>query len=122
MSPKSRGRPPARRGKKQPGRRPAAPRGTGPARLIPPDAGEAAWPDETTDASFDEPRPGDRRSWAIPAAHGTYRGLELEPLNPDDEDELLLLMEARHPELEDALESGAEMTAEDGEPFSPRLH
>jgi hypothetical protein len=88
---------------------------------MPPDAGEAAWQDETTGSWFDEPRPGDRRSWAIPAAHGTYRGLDLELLNPDDEDELTLLMEARHPELEDSLKSGVEMIA-DGEPFNPRLH
>ena len=88
---------------------------------MPPDAGEAASQDERTDCSFDEPRPDDRRSWAIPAAHGTYRGLDLELLNPDDEDELTLLIEARHPELEDALQSGVEMTA-DGEPFNPRLH
>jgi hypothetical protein len=88
---------------------------------MPPDAGEAASQDEKTDCSFDQPRPGDRRSWAIPAAHGTYRGLDLELLNPDDEDELTFLIEARHPELADALQSGAEMTA-DGEPFNPRLH
>lgn len=119
MSPKSRGRPPARRRKSQQRHRPA-PRSTGPARLKPPHAGEAAWP--VDDWSFDEPRPGDRRSWAIPAAHGTYHGLDLELLDPDDEDDLTVLMEARHPELEGALESGVEVTAADGEPFNPRLH
>jgi hypothetical protein len=75
---------------------------------------------ESTAYWFDEPD-DDRRSWAIPAAHGTYSDIELELLNPDDEDDLTLLMEARHPELGDALGSHDEVTV-DGEPFSPRLH
>jgi len=76
---------------------------------------------ETTDCWFDEPDPADRRSWAIPAGHGTYQGLDLELLDPADEDELTFLIEAQHTEFEDALRSGEEVTA-DGEPFSPRLH
>jgi hypothetical protein len=101
MSPKSRGRPPDRR-KKQRGQRPAT-RSRGPVGLVLPDTGEA-----TLQAGvwFDEPDPGNRRSWAIPAGHGTYRELDLELLNPDDEDDLVLLMEARHPEFEGALERG----------------
>jgi hypothetical protein len=75
----------------------------------------------TTDCWFDEPAPGDRRSWAMPAGHGTYRGLDLALLNPADEDELTLLIEAQHTEFEDALRRDEEMVA-DGEPFSPRLH
>jgi hypothetical protein len=70
---------------------------------------------------FDEPVAGDRRSWAMPSAHGNYRGLELEFLDPTDEDEQMLLLEARHAELADALDSEEEMVV-DGEPFSPRLH
>jgi hypothetical protein len=77
--------------------------------------------EETTDCWFDAPDPADRRSWAVPPVHGTYRGIELEWLDPDDESECTLLMEAIHSELEDALESGDEMTV-NGEPFSPRLH
>jgi len=77
--------------------------------------------EETTDCWFDEPAPGDRRSWAMPAGHGTYRGLDLELLNPADEDELALLLEAQHTEFEDALRRDEEIVA-DGEPFSPRLH
>jgi hypothetical protein len=70
---------------------------------------------------FDEPAADDRQSWAMPAGHGSYRGLELELLHPADEDELMLLLDAQHAELADALDSGQEMIVE-GEPFSPRLH
>jgi hypothetical protein len=53
--------------------------------------------------------------------HGTYLDLDLELLNPDDEDDLTFLMEALHPELAGALRVDEEMVV-DGEPFSPRLH
>ena len=57
----------------------------------------------------------------MPPGHGIYQGLDLELLDPSDEDELTFLIEARHTEFEDALRSDEEMIA-DGEPFSPRLH
>jgi hypothetical protein len=120
MSPKSRGRPAGRRPKKRQGQRPAA-RSRGPVSLVPPDTGEVILRAGETAWWFDEPDPGDRRSWAIPAGHGTYQEIDLELLNPDDEDDLTLLIEARHPEFGDALQRGEEMIA-DGEPFSPRLH
>lgn len=101
VSPQNKGRTP-RRGRRPPVRRPAADlRGT------------ECW--------VDDPRPGDRRSWAAPPGHGSYRGLDLELLDPADEDERVFLIEAMHPELADALRSGAEMTV-GGKPFSPRLH
>jgi len=78
-------------------------------------AGQAA------DCWFDEPLPGDRRSWAVPSGHGTYQGLDLELLNPADEDDRTFLIEAQHPDFEDALRNDEEMVV-DGEPFSPRLH
>lgn len=53
--------------------------------------------------------------------HGTYLDLDLELLNPDDEDDLTFLMEALHPDFGDALRTDEEMVV-DGEPFSPRLH
>src|SRR5207248_11248234 len=49
---------------------------------------------ETTDCWFGEPEPGDRRSWALPSAHGTYRGLGLELLDPGEEDDRAILIEA----------------------------
>ena len=60
-----------------------------------------AWQEdeETTDCWFDEPLPGDRRSWAVPPGHGTYQGLDLERLDPDDEHERTFLLEAQHLEL-----------------------
>ena len=57
----------------------------------------------------------------MPSGHGTYQGLDLELLDPGDEDELRFLIEARHTEYEDALRSHEEVIV-DGEPFSPRLH
>ena len=70
---------------------------------------------------FDEPRPGDRRSWAVPPAHGTYQGLDLELLDPGEEDERALLIEARHGEFADALQGDDDVML-DGEPVNPRLH
>jgi len=40
----------------------------------------------------------------VPPGHGTYRGLDLELLDPDDEDERTFLLEAQHLEMEEALE------------------
>jgi Domain of unknown function (DUF1841) len=57
----------------------------------------------------------------VPSGHGTYQELYLELLNPADEDERTFLIEALHPELEDALRNDEEMIS-GGEPFSPRLH
>jgi hypothetical protein len=76
---------------------------------------------ETTDCWFDEPDPADRRSWAVPAGHGTYQGLDLELLDPEDESELTFLIEAQHTEYEDALRGNEEVIV-GGEPFSPRRH
>jgi hypothetical protein len=59
---------------------------------------------EVTDCWFDDPIPGDRRSWAVPPGHGTYHGLDLELLDPDDEDERTFLLEAQHLEMEEGLD------------------
>jgi len=74
-----------------------------------------------TDCWFDEPEPGDRRSRALPPAHGTYEGLDLELLDPGDEDERALLIEARHPQFADALQGDDDLIL-DGVPVNPRLH
>jgi hypothetical protein len=57
----------------------------------------------------------------MPFGHGNYQGLDLELLDPANEDERICLIEALHPELEDALLSDEEPVA-GGEPFNPRLH
>jgi hypothetical protein len=77
--------------------------------------------DEAATCRLDEPASGNRESWAMPSGHGSYRGVELELLDPADEDQLMLLLEARHAELGDAIR-GNEETAIDGAPFNPRLH
>jgi hypothetical protein len=57
----------------------------------------------------------------MPSGHGLYQGLDLELLDPADEDELTLLIEAQHPGFAEALHSDEQMIV-NGEPFSPRLH
>src|SRR5262249_37348639 len=92
MGPKRRGRPPGRGRGRKGTKRPASGRRPG--------SGVSTWEaEETTYCWFDEPLHGDRRSWAVPPGHGTYRGLDLERLDPDDEDERTFLLEAQHPEM-----------------------
>ena len=81
-----------------------------------------AWAEETTDCWFDEPVPGNRRSWAVPPSHGTYRGVDLERLDPGDEADRTFLIEAQHSEMEEALEAHEEITTESGETVNPTLH
>ena len=115
MSPKSRGRPPSRGRSRKATKRPASGRRPG--------SGVSTWEaEETTDCWLDEPLHGDRRSWAVPPGHGTYRGLDLERLDPDDEDERTFLLEAQHPEMEEALEAHEEIVTETGETMNPTLH
>jgi len=114
VSPKSRGRPPGRGRSRKPGRRPSSGHR--------PITGVTAWAEETTDCWFDEPLPGDRRSWAVPPGHGTYQGLELERLDPDDEHERGFLLEAQHLEWEEALEAHQEVITDSGETVNPTLH
>jgi len=120
MSPRSRGRPPGRR-RRQASRRPVGGRGGAHGFVPPPGDESALCAEEATDCWFDEPDPTDRRSWATPSGHGTYQGLDLELLDPNDENELTFLIEAQHAEFEDALNSHEDVTV-NGEPFSPRLH
>jgi hypothetical protein len=77
--------------------------------------------EETAGCWFDEPRPGDRSSWAIPRGHGIYRGIDLELLDPADEDELMILLEAMH-EVDPHAPGGAQGEIEDDAQFNPRLH
>lgn len=75
----------------------------------------------TEECWFDDPTPGDRHSWAAPPGHGDYRGLDVEQLDPADEDELGFLIEAMHPEFAEALQSHSDLIVH-GEPVNPRLH
>jgi hypothetical protein len=77
--------------------------------------------EEATDYWFDEPGPGDRRSWAVPPAHGIYQELDLQLLDPGDEDQRALLMEALHPDLAGALQGDDDVII-GGELVNPRLH
>jgi hypothetical protein len=119
MSPRSRGRPPGR-GRHQQPRRPG-PRRSGPHLAAVPAGGETSGYEEATDCWFDEPEPGDRRSWALPRAHGAYQELDLELLDPGDEDDRAMLIEALHPEFADALHGEKDVIV-DGQTVNPRLH
>jgi len=113
MSPKSRGRPPGRGRSRKVSRRRVGGR----------PGGVSAWRDEeTTDCWFDEPIPGDRRSWAVPPGHGIYQGLDLELLDPDDENERAFLLKAQHPELDGALERHEEIITASGDSMNPMMH
>jgi hypothetical protein len=57
----------------------------------------------------------------MPAVHGTYDGVDLESLDPADEDELTTLIEALHPEFWSTFRSGGDAVI-NGEPVNPRLH
>ena len=120
MSPRSRGRPPGR-GRRQQARRPGARPGGPHLAAVPAGDQSPGYEEETTDCWFDEPQPGDRRSWALPRAHGTYRGLDLGLLDPGDEDDRAMLIEALHPEFADALQ-GEDDVIVGGETVNPRLH
>ena len=55
---------------------------------------------ETTDCWSTSPAPLTGALGLVPPAHGIYRGLDLELLDPGNEDERMLLIEAQHPELQ----------------------
>ena len=57
----------------------------------------------------------------MPAGHLSYQGLDLARLDPASEDERIVLLEALHPGVEDALRDDEEMVVA-GELVSPRLH
>ena len=120
MSPRSRGRPPGR-GRRQRPRRPGSHPGGPHLAAVQAGAETSGDEEEATDCWFDEPEPGDRRSWAVPRAHGTCQGLDLRLLDPDDEAERALLIEALHPEFADALH-GEDDVIVGGKTVNPRLH
>jgi hypothetical protein len=71
---------------------------------------------------FAEPDLGDRKTWTLPPATGSYADLDLALLNRDDEDERHVLIEAEHPWFGDALRDDDIELEVRGEPMNPRLH
>jgi len=63
-----------------------------------------------------------RRAFAAPPRSGTFRGLDLSLLDPQDRDERHLLIEAEHPELAEALEADDEVAVVGADEVNPRLH
>jgi hypothetical protein len=63
-----------------------------------------------------------RRRWVVPPAKGRMRELELEYLNPADEDDRRFLILAEHPELWDAIDEDLDEIEVEGQTLSPRMH
>jgi hypothetical protein len=64
----------------------------------------------------------DRREFACPRGHGSFRKLELELLDPADPDERHFLILAEHPELAKAIDEQRDEVVVGGQPINPRLH
>ena len=64
----------------------------------------------------------ERRGFAVPQATGEYLDIDLAQLDPEDADERRILIEAEHPELHRALESGRQEIHIGGETLNPTLH
>ena len=63
-----------------------------------------------------------RRTFACPPRTGLHGDLVLDHLDPDDEDDRRVLIEAEHPEYAAALEDDREVIGPDGSTMQPRLH
>jgi hypothetical protein len=63
-----------------------------------------------------------RKTFAAPPATGEYLEIDLARLDPADPDKRRILIEAEHPELHAALESGRAEIHRDGETINPALH
>lgn len=59
---------------------------------------------------------------AVPSLRADYADIGLSLLDREDEDDRTLLIEAEHPEYEEALDSGEEILGPDGQLMNPRLH
>ena len=64
----------------------------------------------------------ERRQFAVPPARGVLDGIDLSLLDPADEDDRRLLIEAEHPELQRAIEDGRREIHTGGQAVSPVLH
>src|SRR3954447_4202366 len=64
----------------------------------------------------------ERRRFAVPPVTGEYLEIDLALLDPADPDERRILIEAEHPELHRALESGRDEIHLGGETINPTLH
>jgi hypothetical protein len=63
-----------------------------------------------------------RLAFAAQPRRGSFDGIDLDLLDPADEDERALLIRAEHPELADAIKRGDEEIELDGQAVNPRLH
>lgn len=58
----------------------------------------------------------------MPPVQGSFDGVELEDLDPADEDDRRMLLLAEHPELQEAIENDEHEIELDGRRMSPQLH
>ena len=64
----------------------------------------------------------DRRQWVVPRTRGWMHGIDLALLDPADADERGLLIQAEHPELQQAIDQDVDEIEIGGVTISPRLH
>ncbi|MGH9129156.1 MAG: DUF1841 family protein [Acidimicrobiales bacterium] len=64
----------------------------------------------------------DRREWLFPERSGTFDGIELDGLNPDNADDRTVLIHAEHPELSAAIDQGRSRILVGEQTVSPQLH
>ncbi len=64
----------------------------------------------------------ERRYFAIGSATGEFLDVDLSLVDPAEEDGRVLLIEAEHPELHEALEADADEVVVEGQAMNPRLH
>jgi hypothetical protein len=64
----------------------------------------------------------ERRQWVVPRTRGWMHGIDLALLDPTDADERGLLIQAEHPELQQAIDQDVDEIEIGGATISPRLH
>jgi len=63
-----------------------------------------------------------RRFWLFPPVGGWFDGVDLALLDPADDGDRQMLIEAEHPELAEAIADDLDEVDLDGRRVSPRLH
>ena len=63
-----------------------------------------------------------RRTWVLPPLTGTFDDVDLEFVDPADDDDRWVLVAAEHPEFHAAVDAGEREIMVDGQVINPALH